>query len=251
MVLSLRCSLGLVGSLSPATYSGQALDPCCLSLAPHPEWTLRCSLWLCLLLLLAGVPGPGSSLGLPRDPVICALLKSCGMAPCFLRTLCVLGSHLASHLLPAVEQPSPCCSVGEGAGGPCSVPPFPAPPGTGPAPWRPLQSSGCCWRALLGSFFIFKYLNRLEAVDLELSHFSSVAVYQHPFSLGLWFLLSWESFKDLSRKFFVPLILQGEQPCSRWVTWRNRRACSTPSPKLSRSLHEIAAQGAPEPLSLV
>lgn len=30
-----------------------------------------------------------------------------------------------------------------------------------------------------------------------ITHFSSVAVYHHLFSLSLWFLLSWESFKGV------------------------------------------------------
>ena len=54
-----------------------------------------------------------SCLGLLRDPVSSVLLKSCGMVPCFLRTLCVLALCLASHLLPTVEQPSPCCLLTE------------------------------------------------------------------------------------------------------------------------------------------
>lgn len=57
------------------------------------------------------------------------------------------GSHLGSHLLLTVEQPYPCCSLMESTGSTMHWIPVPARPGTDPAPWRPLESSGNCWRS--------------------------------------------------------------------------------------------------------
>lgn len=49
-----------------------------------------------------------SCLGLRMSPVTSVLLKSCGMAPWFLSTTCVLGSYLL-----VVGQHNPCCSLSE------------------------------------------------------------------------------------------------------------------------------------------
>ena len=76
-----------------------------------------------------------------------------------------------------------------------------------------LEVFGEQWVLLKGSAGILFHHPSLKLSNI--THFSSVAVYHHLFSLSLWLPLSWESFKDLSRKCFGPSPLQGAQSHSR------------------------------------